>query len=384
MRVLLLQDQVYLPSLGGGNKANRLILEALAARGCRCTVVAPALTSRAGPSSRIEFVLEMARRGVDVRPAAPGVYAFRHAGVDVEALVAPSVPRWREYVRSAIARLRPDRILVSDDKPRILLECAVTASAERTVCLLQTLMHLPFGPLARSTSRRQMRHMRHAGGVVVISRFMHEYLERHAGIDATLMYPPVYGEPPFPRTAAARDGFVTQINPCVEKGLGIFLALAERFPDQAFAAVPTWGTDEATIDALLGRPNVHVVAPADDLGALLGRTRALVAASLWPETFGYVVPEAMLRGIPVLASDIGGLPEAKLGVDYLLPVTPARQRGGRYVDPGQDVEPWAGALADLLGDPQRHARCARESRAAARRFVRGATIEPLVEILGSP
>ena len=31
MRLLLLQDQVYLPSLGGGNKATRLLLEGLAA-----------------------------------------------------------------------------------------------------------------------------------------------------------------------------------------------------------------------------------------------------------------------------------------------------------------------------------------------------------------
>ena len=39
-----------------------------------------------------------------------------------------------------------------------------------------------------------------------------------------------------------------------------------------------------------------------------------------------IVVEAMLRGVPVIASNTGGLPEAKLGVPYVLPVTPIPSR----------------------------------------------------------
>ena len=91
-------------------------------------------------------------------------------------------------------------------------------------------------------------------------------------------------------------------------------------------------------------------------------TPVLLVPSLWPETFGYVAPEAMLRGIPVLASNIGGLPEAKLGVDYLLPVTPAGRVDGGYVSPPQDTTPWAAALKELLSNPQAYEGCARRSR----------------------
>ena len=43
MRLLLLQDQMYVPSFGGGNKATRILLEGLVRRGHACAVVAPAL-----------------------------------------------------------------------------------------------------------------------------------------------------------------------------------------------------------------------------------------------------------------------------------------------------------------------------------------------------
>ena len=42
--------------------------------------------------------------------------------------------------------------------------------------------------------------------------------------------------------------------------------------------------------------------------------------SLWYEGFGLIVMESMLRGIPVVASDSGGLQEAKLGTGYVIPV----------------------------------------------------------------
>ncbi len=61
MRLLLLQDQVYLPSLGGGNKATRLLVESLAELGHDCAVVSPALTTCAGPTSAAELLAEIRR-----------------------------------------------------------------------------------------------------------------------------------------------------------------------------------------------------------------------------------------------------------------------------------------------------------------------------------
>ena len=111
----------------------------------------------------------------------------------------------------------------------------------------------------------------------------------------------------------------------------------------------------------------------------------MLVPSLWPETFGYVVPEAMLRGIPVLASDVGGLPEAKLGVDYLLKVTPGEFREGRFVSPPQGYRaPGHRALGELLSDEKTYVRCSQQSRHAALKFVAGVSISAFEKLMTAP
>jgi hypothetical protein len=85
-----------------------------------------------------------------------------------------------------------------------------------------------------------------------------------------------------------------------------------------------------------------------------------------------------------MASDVGGLAEAKLGIDYLLPVNPvARYRS--MVDelmvpmaeiPPQDVRPWAAALERLLTDRVHYERLSAESRGAALAYARDLNVLP--------
>jgi len=168
------------------------------------------------------------------------------------------------------------------------------------------------------------------------------------------------------------------------KGISILLALAERFPQVDFAGVPTWGTTAADFAALRKRANVTILPAVDDIDDVLRQTRVMLAPSLWAEARSRMILEAMSRGIPVMASDVGGLAEAMLGMDYLLPVNPVAHYRPMVDElmvpaveiPPQDVGPWAAVLDRLLNDRAHYERLAAQSRRAALAYAGNLTAAP--------
>jgi len=370
VKIALIQDEIYLPSFGGGTKANRYLLEDLARNGHECVAFARALTSSSdGPNDIEQFLAEAKAHGANAKETEPDVFSFIHEGVQIEALNFSDSSKQRDYLVRRIKAMSPDWVFVTDDKRRIMLQAAMEASPSRVILLLQTIVQLPFGPLSVDKSAEYTELVRGARAIVVISKFMQRYIRDHGDFAAHLLPMPVYGPGPFPNLARFDHGFVTMINPCELKGMSIFKGLARTFQDVEFAAVPTWGASQDQINRLRELTNIRILRPANDIEEILGQTRILLVPSLWPETFGYVVPEAMLRGIPVLASDVGGLPEAKLGVDYVLPVQPGEFRTDGFFSPPQDISPWSKALEALLHDEGRYLQCSRQSRQAAHDFV---------------
>jgi glycosyltransferase involved in cell wall biosynthesis len=332
-----------------------------------------------------EFAVEMKARGTVFQEIEPNVFSYRHNGVQVEAVNFDNPDTHCGYLTRRIRSMNPNWIFVTDDKRRIMLKAAMDAAPSRVILLLQTIIQLPFGPLSVDKSPEYMEMIKAARAIIVISKFMKRYIQDHGGLEAHLLPLPVYGEGPFPDLSGFDRGFVTMINPCELKGVSIFIGLARSCPDIEFAAVPTWGANPDLIDRLRALPNVRILKPANDIEDILRQTRILLVPSLWPETFGYVVPEAMLRGIPVLASDIGGLPEAKLGVDYVLPVVPGEFGKEGFVSPDQDLAPWSRALRELLSNEDIYRRCSQQSRRAAHDFVAKVSVarfEVLMEQLG--
>jgi glycosyltransferase involved in cell wall biosynthesis len=210
-------------------------------------------------------------------------------------------------------------------------------------------------------------------GIIVVSEFLRDYFKRWAAIESTIVPISPNGPGPFPNLGNFDSGFVMMVNPCLYKGLPIFLELARAMPDVSFAAVPTWGTTHDDSERLKQLPNMTLIDARDEFTDILQAAKVLLCPSLWAEAKGMVILEAMLHGIPVIASAVGGIPEAKLGIDYLIPVKPITGFLDTFDEkmlpvpcvPEQDLAPWIVALREVISNRAVYDRLSLESRQAA-------------------
>ncbi len=387
MKFLLVQNSLYYPAYGGGNKSNRLLLEALAQRGHACRVVTR--VSETLDAERLQtFLADLESRGVEIQSSAGGLVVFELNGVSVH--TETSVHKVRRHLMKQIEEFAPDWILVSTDDPlHIFLTAALETAPSRVVYLARTTLALPFGPDTALPSRERTENLRRVAAIVAVSRYVSDYLKRHAGLEAEVLPISLHGRGPFPRLGRFGRGYVTMVNPCAIKGIAIFTGLARRFPATRFAAVPMWGTNEDDLRTLEALPNVTLLPPVEDIDRLLKKTQVLLAPSLCNDARPRIVFEAMSRGIPVMAADVGGVREAMLGMDYVLPVRPVvRYEPGldsqlvpRAVVPEQDLAPWEAALGRLLTDRERYESLAARGHEAAARHLEELTVEPFEEFL---
>ncbi len=369
MRILLAHNSLYYPSFGGGDKSNRLLMEALALRGHEVRVVAR--VEKFGSEAHNHLLSELTSRDVTVDQKSSSLQ-FHLNAVDTRVLTRD--PLLRAFFDAQVRDFDPDVILTSTDDPgQLLLQTALRAQRARIVYLVRAIIGLPFGPDSPFANEAKTAAIRRADGIVGVSENVAEYARTWGKMDAvhfpiSLLDP---GEPPC--VGRFDNRYVTMVNPCAVKGISIFMGLAARFPGVEFAAVPTWGTTAADVGALRKLPNMTLLPPVDDIHAFMEQTRVALVPSLWAEARSRIILEAMVRGIPVMASNVGGLKEAKLGVDYLLPVAPVVRYKSR-VDhlmvpmaeiPDQDLTPWHAALERLLADRAHYDHLSAVSRRAA-------------------
>ena len=175
-------------------------------------------------------------------------------------------------------------------------------------------------------------------GFLANSAFTAQRYKELFGTDS-IVIPPLFRAQRY--IAKRKPANVTFINPIAMKGSEIAFKIAARCPEIPFSFIESWSLspqDVSDIHArLAGLPNVVLRRRTDNMKSVYGKAKILLVPSICEEAWGRVATEAQFSGIPVVASDRGGLPES---------VGP----GGILLDPDGPIEPWVDAVRRLWFD----------------------------------
>jgi glycosyltransferase involved in cell wall biosynthesis len=366
VRVLLASNASYEFLQGGSTRSNLVWIRHLVAAGHEVRVVC------AAPAERRE----------------PDVERLYSAGLPI--LSVRDLARRPSILSNEIRGFQPDWVLVSsEDLGHTLLREAYRAAPDRLVYLAHTPQFYPFGPASWNPDQQAAAIVWHAVAVIAVGHHTADYIERYCGRRVEVIHPPIYGQPPFARFGSVDRGLIVMINPCAVKGLSIFLALAERFPQCEFGALVGWGTTSEDRAAIARRPNVRLLAPVKNIEEVFSQSRLLLMPSLWYEGFGLTAMEAMLRGLPAVTSNSGGLVESKADTGFVIPVHQITQWEPLFDEmhmpvpllPDEDIELWTEALGALLCDRIVYETESELSRQVALRFVSGLHLEDFEAML---
>lgn len=157
------------------------------------------------------------------------------------------------------------------------------------------------------------------------------------------------------------------------KGSAVLEALADRMPHVYFevcgSAAPG---EEATWDRLNAKRNVILHGTVDQrrMSEIAHICVAQIVPSQWPEPFGLAALEGMARGLPVIVSSLGGLPEVVGNAGTIV-------SGG--TGPTQ-TDQYEQAISGYIDSPEMRIRASRAGTTQSSSFSAGVLVRRLEEI----
>jgi glycosyltransferase involved in cell wall biosynthesis len=244
--------------------------------------------------------------------------------------------------------------------------------------------------------------------ILVPSKFLREFYRERLGIGSRVLYPVISKarclfNPACQSSNLEKEKFVTLVNPHPQKGLAVFIRLAaecmQLFPNLKFLLVEgRWNLKELANQPLLsGLPNVRLMENSLDMRQVYASTKILLFPSFWLDAFGQTVVEAHLNGIPVLASDRGGIPEALNGAGFLLDVPDGipkelksakaifeiasqRARGPIPIPTAEEIRPWIATIRLLLESRDAYEEASKRAYIAAEPFHSESTLQMAADL----
>ncbi len=165
--------------------------------------------------------------------------------------------------------------------------------------------------------RREQKLNQSLDAIVVGSRYMRDHVVAH-GFDErrVRVFPPIVEDPQLSQPVTRDPSLLLFVGTLVRgKGLDILLHAMAKVPESLRLVVAGEGKQADWLHALTarlgltGRVEYTGRLDGDQLDRAYRRAACVVIPSRAPETFSRVGPEALLRGTPVIASDVGGTGE---------------------------------------------------------------------------
>jgi glycosyltransferase involved in cell wall biosynthesis len=326
LRLLFATGHEYLPQrVGGSELSTHDLCDSLAQAGASVGVLA-----RVRPSGWLHTRTRLARRLLNRQAARDMLmdYPVFRAGDPGTAVL------------EVLQRFRPDVVIVHPDRAGAILKTLVAARQPTLVYLRDVeFQHLEAGLPDTDTV-----------GYVANSTFVRDAARAAYGIEPTVIPPLIIKDRYW--TAGTGDE-VLFVNPVSEKGVEMAFAIAALCPERRFRFIECWPLRDDERIALRRRAeaagNVVIQGTTRDMRSVYARARVVIVPSQWQEAWGRVVTEAQVSGIPVLASDVGGLPES-VG------------RGGILFSPSDGASAWAATIERLYADDAHYQSLARQAR----------------------
>ncbi len=351
MNILYLKDLLSLPT-NGGERNMLSLLERLAQVELRCctTLIDP-----------VRLASLIRAHGGKVLGRSPGTLRYSIGRVVITAHLSPHYTReWPDrgstgrVLLEILERQRPDVVLTMLTDYQALA-AAHRWAGRRLTFLMDDEYPRPENPLLTGSGGSELATVfSELPRVMTCSAYLAKSFAAAWDRPTTVLYGQIerraYLVPPD-LAPLPGDRHVGMVNPVAVKGVNLFLSAAKLFPDLRFSALLNWiGTPEQRngLDRLRAElPNLRFEENTPDPRGFYARTALLLVPSRWHEGFGRVAVEALLNGIPVLASRIGGLPEAVPHTPWLLP-PPTLEAPARTEEEYRAHHLWFETMHELL------------------------------------
>ena len=373
-RLLFASYHCFLDPSSGAAIATRDLLELLAGGGWKVRVLCgPNLDferRESLPQLLSDQGIRFEERPCNTGPVPFSVLHFLQNGVPVTVFMPARPGRRTPFSQDGVTFLALFQGVLDEFQPNILLTYG--GHWQATHVMARARGHgIPVVFALHNFEYRHARLFEQVNAVLVPSQFCAEHYRRTLGLKCIAIPSPLN----WSRVRCDRDPakqYVTFVNPQPNKGVFVFVRIAHelgtRRQDIPLLIVEGRGgvnwLSRTGLD-LSGLKNLNVMANTPDPRDFYRVSRMVLMPSLWRESFGRVAAEAMINGIPVLASRRGALPEVLGDAGFLFDI-PARYTPVSDLVPKRDeVSPWVETILRLWDDAALYEAESRRALAAA-------------------